>query len=237
MTFSDPPVRLDLISVATEVREELSATAADLYVSVVGESFFTGSAAMTKTREVNDLLAALAAAGIGERDVHLQSVRAFTSTGRLRKSSAAKYYLRVHCPTLETVSEAMAAIMSQKNTDLRPIVWRYPDAAGLHDRLLDVATRKVHERAKRIVANLGIRLAGVHRYDEKYFDPEANRGDPFAGEYLGGPGATIDKTMDQTIDRLGEELGMTVSHLKEVRLRVEVDYYVSDYVRGDAPPA
>jgi uncharacterized protein YggE len=233
----EAPIRLDLISVSADVSEEVSATSADLFVAIVGQSFFTGSAALEKTKEVNDLVVALGIAGVPQRDVHLQSVRATNAAGILRKSSAAKYHLRVHCPTLEVVGEAIGAITSQKNADLRPIVWRYPDADGLHDRLLDVATRRAHDRARRIANNLGIRLAGVHRYDEKFADPEALAlQNPFIAHPFALHRATIDKTMDITLSER-EDLGMNVSHIKEVRLRAEIDYYVSDYFGGGDVPS
>lgn len=228
----EAPVRLDLISVSAEVREELAASSADLFVSIVGQSFFTGSAALEKTKEVNDLVVALSSAGIAPKDIHLQSVRATTSSGVLRKSSAAKYQLRIHCQTLESVGEAIGAITSQKNTDLRPIVWRYPDNDGVHDRLLNVATKRAHERARRIADNLGIRLAGVHRYVEEFADPEAVRRNPFVEGTLAEVGMGIDKTIDRLRAEDREDLGMAVSHVKEVRLRVEIDYYVSDYFGG-----
>jgi uncharacterized protein YggE len=227
---NEAPIRLDLISVSAEVSEELAASAADLFVSIVGQSFFTGSAALEKTKEVNDLVVALSSAGIAAKDIQLQSVRATTSSGVLRKSSAATYQLRIHCQTLESVGEAIGAITSQKNTDLRPIVWRYPDNDGVHDRLLNLATQRAHERARRIADNLGIRLAGVHRYVEEFADPESMRRNPFVEGATAGVRARIDKTIDRLEDR--EELGMAVSHLKEARLRVEIDYYVSDYFGG-----
>ena len=220
---------MDVISVSAEAKEELRASSADLYVAIVGESFFTGSAALKKTKEVHELVAALKAAGVDEKDVHLQSVRAVASTGILRKSSSARYHLRVHCTGLETVGEAVGAITAQKNTDLRPIVWRYAEGDGVRDRLLDAATRTAHDRARRIAANLGIRLAGVHRFAETFHDPEQYAGDPFALEAMASSirRRTIDKVID--LDEMGDP-GMSVSHLKDVRLRVEVDYYVSDYL-------
>ena len=215
-------IRLDTISVVADVNEELKATGADLDMILVGTSFYTGSAALKKTKEVNELVAALAAVGVSEKDVHLQSVSAAAaSAGVLKKSSSARYHLRVHCEGLEQVGEAIGVITAQKNTELQPIRWRYPGLDGLHDRLLDTATRLAHDRARRIAAHLGIRLAGVHRFDEKLIDPEQQNE------------AALDalRTMDCSIDRTrGVPLEIAVSHLKEVRLRVEVDYYVSDYV-------
>ena len=224
----------DLITVAIEEREELAATAADLYVSIVGESFFTGSAALKKTREVNDLVTALGAAGVAERDVQLQSVRATTATGILRKSSSARYHLRVHCPNLELVGEAVGVITAQKNTDLSPIVWEYADAADVRARLLDRATTRAHETARRIAANLGTRLAGVHRFDERYHDPEDRHGDLNAETDAMFRRKSRRNAID--FEEVPEALGMNVSHRKLVRLRVEVDYHVSGYA-GPVSPA
>lgn len=222
-------VRLDTITVTADVKEELRASMADLYVNIVGSSFFTGSMALKKTKEVNELVAALAAAGVGEGDVYLESIRAAAASGGvLRKNSSARYRLRVRCATLEVVGEAIGAITAQKNAELDPIVWRYPNAEGVGDRLLDAATRLAHERAKRIAAHLGISLTGVRNFDAKMSDPE-RAFDPFAHVSRG-------HTLDKTMDRSAGTLDMVVSHVKEVRLRVEVDYYVAGYNGNVAPP-
>ena len=215
------PKELHVIRVSAEHEEELAANGADLHVSVVGESFFTGSAALKKAREVAQLVADLKAAGIDEAGVHVESVHVKAASGLLSRSSSARYHLRIECRKLDSVADALAAVGSQKNAELQSLRWKYDDGPDARDRWLDAATRRAHDKARRVAANLRVHLAGVHSFSEQFLDPEAN--DLTLAPQSAG-------LVRRKARLTGDDLGLEVSHLKRVVMRVEAEYLVTGYV-------
>jgi hypothetical protein len=109
-----PTVAPDLIHITVNNEREVEADHAYLHVTVRGSSLFTGNAALTKAREVAQLVADLKQVGIEERDIHLQSVHAETSNTGFGKSTSAVYTLRFLCPRLALLGDVIGAITGQK---------------------------------------------------------------------------------------------------------------------------
>lgn len=216
----------DTIEVSVELKKELVAEGAEFFVSVAGESFFTGTSALKKAREIAQLVADLKNCGIEESDIRLESVTAKTSSGLLGRSSSATYRLRINCPRMELAADVLGAITSQKNTELSHIEWRYEgNDPGSRQRWLDEATTRVHEKARRVAANLGTTLAGVYDYQEQWSD-EQRYAIGLAGDDL--ESADYDSGIRRR-KMAGEDLGLAISHRKEITLRIEVEYHVSGY--------
>ena len=71
----------DTIKISTTHQEEISATHADLHVTVRGSSIFSGSEAMKKAKEVSQLVEALTSFGVKSEAVTLQGVHVETAQG------------------------------------------------------------------------------------------------------------------------------------------------------------
>jgi len=95
--MADPElqVRSDLIEVVANIEEDVAADGVDIQVSVDGSSLFTGRAALSKAREVHQLVEALAQVGVPENQIFVEGIRATTTSGIFSKSSSAHYSLRV----------------------------------------------------------------------------------------------------------------------------------------------
>lgn len=225
-----PPT--DTITVVVVHEEQIAADRADLFVTITGASLVTGSAAVNKAREVRQLVADLAAVGVTDADVHLQSVVAAQATGSvLGKSSSATYHLKIHCARLDTLADVLGAITAQKNTTLRSLAWGYPDDREARAAWLDACIEQANEKARRIAAGLGVRLLGVHRFSETFADEEAARRGR-GGEDL--EMAAFARRQVAAPPRVtSEELGLEVSHSKRVELRVEVAYYISRFDQNE----
>jgi hypothetical protein len=115
----------DTIKISTSYREEISATHADLFVTVKGSSIISGNEAMKKAKEVSQLVDELTHFGIPAENIHLQGVRVETSSGTLLKSSSASYRLRVRCDARSSPSCSISS--HQKNAALDRIDWKYPE--------------------------------------------------------------------------------------------------------------
>ncbi len=158
--------RPDLLRVVITREDELEASHADLRVTVRGSSLVTGSAALTKAREVAALVSALGGIGVPEGSIRVEDVAVQVESGLLTKSSSATYTLKIRCAKLESLADVLGVITSQKNVQLGHIDWGYPESDDLRTRaLVDCATRAT-ERARRIADALGVKLLGVHRFGE-----------------------------------------------------------------------
>src|SRR5690606_37042886 len=90
----------DTIKISTSYKEEISATHADLHVTVKGSSIVSGNEAMKKAKEVNQLVETVTSFGVKSEAVTLQGVHLETESGVLLKSSSAIYRLKIRCEDL-----------------------------------------------------------------------------------------------------------------------------------------
>jgi len=213
--------KIDTINVEVSVTNTVPANGADLLVTVRGGSLVTGNAAVKKAREVRALVESLAGFGVGEEDIHIESIRASVSSGLISKSSTAIFKLRICCHILEDLGDLIGAVTSQKQADLDAIQWRYPDAHELAKELLGQAVPQAREKAELIAELLGVKLLGVHSLGEKYL-PE-----PHTPVRMGGGGLGL---MAASRPMASEDLGFAVSNSKPFGLTLDVSFRVGPLV-------
>ncbi len=164
----------DTIKVSASHREEISATYADLHVTVKGSSVVSGDAAMKKAKEVNQLVEALNSLGIKDDAIKLQGVNVETSSGVLLKSSSASYRLKIRCEKLDQFAEILDVISAQKNSSLDWVEWKYDEDAA-RESGLNAAIEKAKTKANKVAASLGVKLLGVYDFIENNYDEESPR--------------------------------------------------------------
>lgn len=101
---------LNVIHVDETCNTKLSATSADVGVTIHGQSFFTGTEAFKRAAELRDLVAELEKCSITQDDVNLIAVTARSSTGLIGKSSPARH--------LAAYGKAMRGSESMANLNL-----------------------------------------------------------------------------------------------------------------------
>jgi uncharacterized protein YggE len=213
----------DLIYVTVSNEREVEADHAFLNVTVRGSSLFTGNAALTKAREVAQMVTELKAIGIEESDIHLQSVHAETTSVGFGKSSTAFYSLRFLCPRLTLLGDVIGVIAGQKHATLASIDWGYSDKEA-HDTWMEMLLKTANARAKRIAAALNVPLLGVHSCRDSLHDPERY---PQAAPRLAAQALAPNRA------RLtDEDFGMELSHSKTVTLTVEVAYRIGGFLNS-----
>ena len=208
----------DTIHITASHREEISATHADLYVSVRGSSAFSGNEAMKKAKEVSALVDELIKSGVSSEDIHLQGVRVETSSGTLLKSSSAVYRLRVRCTRLDVLPVLLDVISSQKNSSLERIEWKYADSDA-RARGLESAIAAGKVKAEKVAAALGVKLLGVFNFTENTYDEEAPA--PMFAEARMMKAARAEESEPS--------LGMDIQHSKYLQVNVEIEYRVSGF--------
>jgi uncharacterized protein YggE len=209
----------DTIHITASQREEISATHADLFVTVRGSSVIGGNEAMKKAKEVSALVDELTRAGVSAENIHLQGIHVETSSGVLLKSSSAIYRLRVRCEKLDQIAELLDIVSSQKNAALEQIAWKYADESA-RARGLETAIAAAKSKADKVAASLGVKLLGVYTFSENTFDEEA----PFPQQFQA-------QAMMKTRGAPAPEpsLGMDIQHSKTIQVNVEIEYRVSGF--------
>ena len=209
----------DTIKVSASHKEEISASRADLFVTVKGSSVVSGDQAMKKAREVSQLVEALTRFGLGAEAVQLQGVHIETSSGALLKSSSATYRLKIRCDKLEQIAELLDIIAGQKNALLERIAWKY-DEEEARERGLLAALEKAKDRAEKVAETLGVKLLGVYDLIENVFDEET----PY-------PRFAAQAMPDRSMGKAAPEpsLGMDIQHSKTVHVGVDIWYRVSAF--------
>ena len=209
----------DTIKISASHKEEISASRADLFVTVKGSSVFSGDQAMKKAKEVSQLVEALTSFGLSPEAVQLQGVHIETASGTLLKSSSATYRLKIRCEKLDQLAELLDIVSSQKNTTLERVAWKY-DEDEARERGLLAALEKAKVRADKVATALGVKLLGVYDLIENVYDEETPY-PQFAAQAM--PMRAMAKAAPEP------SLGMDIQHIKTVTVNVDVWYRVSEF--------
>jgi len=214
----------DILHVRGVYEEEVSATYAELFVTVQGASLIAGDIALQKAREVNQLVTDLKNSGLTDEDIQLLGVRAAVSSGILGKSSAAIYSLKIHCNDLTRLVDVLGCVTGQKNTLLLRIEWGFDLSQEAKDRRLTQAIERANAKARLIAQALGVKLIGVRRFMEEDLHP----------------GSKVSHYGEETLYRgrkelamreplmTSEDLGLEISHKHRISIGVNVEYRISE---------
>ena len=207
----------DTIKISASQKEEISATHADLHVTVKGSSIVSGNEALKKAKEVNQLLEALSQVQVKEEAVTLQGVNVSTSSGAVLKSSTASYRLKIRCDDLSKFAEILDVIASQKNASLTRTEWKYDDAA-IRSQVLMSVLEKAKAKAANVAQTMGVKLLGVYDLIENIYDEEMAM--PFQAQA---------KSAYRSMPEQEPNLGMDVQHTKTLHVNVDIWYRVSEF--------
>lgn len=207
----------DTIKISTSHKEEISATHADLHVTVKGSSLVSGDEAMKKAKEVNQLVEALTNFKVNEEAISLQGVHLETESGVLLKSSSAVYRLKIRCEDLNQLAGMLDVIASQKNATLERVEWKYSEDET-RSKMLKVAIEKAKTKAEQVAGSLNVKLLGVYDFIENIYDEETP---------MFQPQAMMMKS--RVADVQQPSLGMDIQHTKTIHVNIEIWYRVSAF--------
>lgn len=216
-------VQPDMITVEAIHEVEVEAVAADLHVVIKATSLFTGSAALSNAREVSQLVNELKSFGLKDADIRLEGVHAAVSSGVMGKSSSANYSLKIRCASLDSLSDLLGIITSQKNTILKWIEWDYGDVKQIEINCLLECIEITKKKAKVIADSLGVTMIGIHRF-------RSHRICSWATE-IRSPGQAL-QAYERDIKMLASrvsDLGMSVSHISPFTTIVSIEYRISEF--------
>jgi hypothetical protein len=214
--------------------EEVPAKEVTIYLTIRGSSLFTGDAALSKAREVNQLVTELKTKGVEESKIQLLGVQADVTTGILGRNSSATYHLKVLCSQLDMLPDVLGIITSQKNTKVTLLEWGYGDLREVQERILDRCLERAQRKAQRIAGRLGVQILGISECTDgtESYEADVFQGEPeYSARGMGGRGAsrrreTADLAMSMQMTK--EDFGLQVSHSRRVFAGININYRVSD---------
>lgn len=133
-----------IIKISETHETEISANSAKLNITITGENFIYGNAALEKCAEVKNLVEALKTLGVTDDCLTVESVSSYTETGIFTKQSKGIYKIVVRVENLALLSSVLGAIAEQKNCHLEMLEWVFEE-----DEARFEATKQALVKAKR----------------------------------------------------------------------------------------
>ncbi len=161
------------IEVSHQETGYISATGATLYLTIEGEKFFAGTAALKQAVELRKLMDGLLGCGIKEDQVGIESIFAEVHKGLLSKSSRAKYSLFVECKDSAVIPGILDTVTNQKDCTLNRLQWDYSDNEETINGWIKAGTEKVRQRAVVMAAAAGSEIVGINSLKVDVVDPSA----------------------------------------------------------------
>lgn len=156
---------------ATETTE-VEAVRARLHVRIEGETFVLGNAALTRSREVAELVSRLKALDLTDDDVQVSGVQAKVNQGVLTKGSRAVFRLVFTVRDLGKIPDDLGAIMTVKHAELERLEWVFDDEAA-QLKLAAKAMKKALEKATVMANAVGHEITGIRAVSDSSKMPEA----------------------------------------------------------------
>jgi uncharacterized protein YggE len=150
---------------------EVEAVRAKLHVRVEGETFVLGNAALTRSREVAELVSRLKTLGLTDEDVQVSGVQAKINQGVLTKGSRAVFRLAFTVRDLGKIPDYLGAITGVKHAELERLEWVFDDEAARLE-LSAQATKKALEKATVMASAVSHEIAGIRAISDSSKMPE-----------------------------------------------------------------
>jgi uncharacterized protein YggE len=149
-----------ILKITETTKREIQAISARLYVSVSGNNFIYGNAAIEKCEEVRRLVNELKSVSVADKNIVVISVSAKIQSGLLSKSSHAVYSLRIDVEELKLLSEIVAVVSNQKNVSLDSLEWVFDEQEELMKLSAD-AMERAKRRAETMTSAVGYKVIGI----------------------------------------------------------------------------
>jgi uncharacterized protein YggE len=207
-----------ILRVTATEKTEVKAIGAKFFVSIEGESFVFGNAALDKSKDVRKLVGELKTAGASDDDIEIKSVTTRSKGGAFNKDTRATYHLVVKLKDIAKVGEYLAVIAEQKASASR-IEWTYDDDSVLTD-LATRALQKAELKARKMASAIDYNVVGLRNCSDTWSMPELTT---HIVEDYAQPTMARGKMMMQAAVDVGTEFKST----KEVEVTVTADFAVS----------
>lgn len=161
-----------ILKVTEHERGEVEANSVKIGITVEGENFLYGNAAIEKCQEVKKTVEKLKTVE-PEIGIYIKSVRVKSESGWFTKSSKGIYELELNLKTLAKVNEVMGVILDMSNVSMNSLEWIFEEDEIKLD-LIKKAMVKAKKKADAMTAAVGQKVVGIRSCSDSYDIPNLN---------------------------------------------------------------
>lgn len=222
MSNQDP----DRISVEESLEIEVAPLHAVMQVVIEGDSYGFTHEALKKSKEVAAFLDTLKQIDYATENLTLENVSISTSSGKILKSSLAKFTLKLDKIKLDLIPAILGAVSTQKNIEMKSLDYDFGDLRKEKQKLLVQAGTLAKEQAQSIGSALGVTLKGVFTLSStwhvpgKSMDYDTPRGGAYLSKMAGTPRLALDG------------LEFVTNHKGKLALMLKATFRVSEFADG-----
>jgi hypothetical protein len=211
----------DKITVEEEVEVEIAPEHAVLEIVVEGESVFFGNEAFEQSKEISHLVSELEKIEYLKENITLQGVSIRTTTGKLLKSSSARFTLRLDKIKLEFIPKILGIVSIQKNIEIINMAYDFGRLEERKHALILEACSKAKVHGQEVCLILGVPMLGVYSMSQNWSIPFA---ECLSENYSAEPLARGRTEYSSPSALAG--LDFTANHKSKLRLALKVDFRV-----------
>ena len=205
---------MGLLRVSVDHLVRLSANSARLHARVHGSSLVAAGVAGRKAAEVRDVVAALAAHGIGEDAVEVTGIRLATSDGRILHSQSVDIQLVIRADA-EQLPDVLGVLADRPGVAVERLEWVYDEFEASITAAAEAMT-KARRKADAIAAAAGLEVTGIATASDSWSMPQPQ------GELADSSMLYAARASSAPLD-----LGVEITATTELSTHLSVDFELS----------
>ncbi len=212
-----------ILQVSEESRQTIDAIGVRLRITVQGESFVFGNAAIEKCHEVKIAVAKIMTLD-AEAIITVDGVTIKSDTGWFTKASKGDYRLMIKLGDMAKVNDILGAIMELKSVSMDSLEWEYDEYIA-KVALIEEAVKRCKNKAEIMAAALGKNIVGIKTCADSYQVPSdtiqtRHRNEPLDLDYLGS-----EARRSRTV---AGDFGPELKGKKEITAVATIEFYLSN---------
>jgi hypothetical protein len=212
-----------ILKVSEESKKTIEAIGVRLRITIQGESFVFGNAAIEKCHEVKLAVGKIIAID-AEASIAVDGVTIQSETGWFTKASKGNYRVMVALSDMSKVNDVLGAIMELNNVSMDSLEWDYDDYAA-KVLLIEESVRRCKNKAEVMAATLGKTIVGIKTCADSYTVPDNDIQTQMHGgqlDYL-SPETRVRRSIAASGD-----FGSEVKGKKEISAVATIEFYLSN---------
>ena len=206
---------MGILRVTAENQARVTAHHARLSLIIEGESFVLGRDALSQSREIRELVAALNATGIKSEHIQVEGVRIANASGLLLKNQKAEFRLSVQA-TPQELPAALGVIAAHRSAKLHGLDWQFDDFEA-SIALGASAMQKARRKAEAIAGAAGLAVTGIENASDTWDMPVQTLAFMEPGAGLMSRNRAVSGSLD---------VGVEYSASQTVTVRLTVDFNI-----------
>lgn len=211
-----------ILKVSEESKKTIEAIGVRLRITIQGESFVFGNAAIEKCHEVKLAVAKIVALD-AEASITVDGVTIQSETGWFTKVSKGNYRIMIALSDMRKVNDVLGAIMELKNVSMDSLEWEYDDYTA-KVLLIEESVKRCKNKAEVMAATLGKSIVGIKTCSDSYKVPDNDIQTQLGGEHLDF--LSSDTRMRRAVAGAGD-FGTEVKGKKDISAVATIEFYLS----------